>query len=129
MVHHTVNARAKISTGAHPKHLLWGLMWLKIYSTEAVMAGMAKCDEKMFEKWSWKFVVAVSLLKEKVVSISQCCLLFLGLRFSACVSHRAFPAFLTVRFSSFSTDPIRHAEEESDRASLVVGRRNRLSDI
>ena len=59
-------ARA-ILNGALPKHLLWALMFLKLYGTEATLCGKAKCDEKTFRKWSWKFVQAIALLLHRVV--------------------------------------------------------------
>ena len=43
--------------GAHLKHLLWALLFLKMYSTESVHCGIIGWpDPKMFRKWSWYFV-------------------------------------------------------------------------
>ena len=37
---------------AEPVHLLWALMLLKMYSTEAVLSGLCGVDEDMFRKWA-----------------------------------------------------------------------------
>lgn len=34
-------------------HLLWALLFLKVYSAEAVLAGMVKVNEKTFRTWVW----------------------------------------------------------------------------
>lgn len=46
--------------GGMPEHLLWALMFLKIYSTEHVHCSFAKCDEKTYRKWSWCFVMLIA---------------------------------------------------------------------
>ena len=46
--------------GATPKHLLWALLFLKLYSSESTHAILANCDEKTFRKWSWVFVKLIS---------------------------------------------------------------------
>ena len=57
-----------IPDGGHFVHLLWGLMFLKVYATEAVHCGKVQCDEKTFRKWSWTVVKALALLKSRIVS-------------------------------------------------------------
>ncbi len=53
-----------------PIHLLWALMFLKLYCAESVHCAMARgVDEKTFQKWSWKFVDAIANLEEFVVSV------------------------------------------------------------
>ena len=49
-------------------HQLWALMFLKMHSTEHVLAALAGVTCKTFRKWSWKFVIAISNLKPHVVS-------------------------------------------------------------
>jgi len=68
MLFKTKAAKDEIGENARPVHLLWGLLFLKIYNTDTVMTGMTGADEDTFRKWSWKFVVGISKLKEKVVS-------------------------------------------------------------
>jgi hypothetical protein len=48
--------------GAKPKHLLWGLLHLKVYSTECCLAGMAGTTRKTFRGWARKMVRAISQL-------------------------------------------------------------------
>jgi hypothetical protein len=46
--------------GGEPKHLLYALMFLKVYGTEHVHSSIAKCDEKTFRKWAWAYVELLS---------------------------------------------------------------------
>lgn len=55
-------------------HLLWALMFMKLYSTEPDMCANAggSCgaiDPKTFRKWVWPFIDALAELQYKVVSI------------------------------------------------------------
>lgn len=58
----------------HPKHLLWGLTFIKVYATESVHATIAgvdgAVDEDTFRKWSVIFVQRISDQEFKVVSFS-----------------------------------------------------------
>jgi hypothetical protein len=36
-----------------PKHLLWTLMFLKVYSSELVLSVMVRASRKTFRKWVW----------------------------------------------------------------------------
>ena len=49
-----------------PNHLLWGLILLKLYSSETVHAGMTGVDEKTFRKWSHFAIKRVADLHEVV---------------------------------------------------------------
>ncbi len=49
--------------GGFPRHLLWALMFLKLYSTEHVHSTLAGVDEKSFRKWCWRYVSALSQVK------------------------------------------------------------------
>ena len=51
-----------------PNHLLWGLILLKLYSSETVHSGMTGVDEKTFRKWSYFAIKRVADLHEVVVS-------------------------------------------------------------
>lgn len=54
-----------------PVHLLWALMFMKIYATEAIHCSLAGgVDEKTFRKWSWEFVHAIANLESAVVRSS-----------------------------------------------------------
>ena len=52
----------KIPDGASPVRLLWALMFLKVYRSEATNWTISKADEKTFRKWSWRFVELISNL-------------------------------------------------------------------
>ena len=50
-------------------HLLWTLMFLKIYGKEATLCTLAGAvDKKTFRKWIWGFLIAIGDLEEYVVS-------------------------------------------------------------
>ena len=44
------------------EHLLWALMFFKVYSTENMNRKIVRVDEKNFRKWSWIMVKALSRL-------------------------------------------------------------------
>ena len=50
-------------------HLLWALMFLKMYAKEATTSRLAGgVDEKTYRKWVWLFVSAIADLEGDVVS-------------------------------------------------------------
>lgn len=49
-------------------HLLWALMFLKVYSIEEVLAAKVGCTVKTYMKWTWKFIRRMSTLRAIVVS-------------------------------------------------------------
>jgi hypothetical protein len=55
-------------TGVKCCHLLWALMFMKLYASEHVLCSMANCDEKTFRKWAWMFVSALGDLSTEYVS-------------------------------------------------------------
>lgn len=48
---------------AMPKHLLWALFFLKVYSNEHVSSVSASADEKTVRKWQWIFVKLMAGLR------------------------------------------------------------------
>ncbi len=48
---------------SEPRHLLWTLLFLKVYATETVNAAICSVDEKTFRTWVRKFVTAISQLR------------------------------------------------------------------
>jgi len=58
---------------ARPEHILWTLLFLKQYATEAPSAGCFGCNEQTYRKWIWRIVELIS--QKTLVSIS-CCLCF-----------------------------------------------------
>jgi hypothetical protein len=54
--------------GAKPCHLLWALMFLKLYCAEPVLATLAGgVHEQTLRKWVWLFVDAISDLQYEVI--------------------------------------------------------------
>ena len=58
--------------GAKAFHLLWALMFLKLYAAECVLASIAAVNEKTYRKWAWAFVDALADLHTQVVSSCWC---------------------------------------------------------
>ena len=56
------------SPSPNPVHILWALLFLKLYDTTPKLAALAGCDEKTFRKWSWFYVGAIASLHHLVVS-------------------------------------------------------------
>lgn len=42
--------------GSRPIHLLWTLLFLKVYATEHVNKLVTSADEKTYRKWTWMFL-------------------------------------------------------------------------
>jgi hypothetical protein len=55
----------------NPRHLLWTLLHLKGYATEADNAGRLKCDEKTYRKWVWFYMTCLANLDSTLVSLSD----------------------------------------------------------
>jgi hypothetical protein len=86
-----LKAHSKLLITAEPKHLLWVLMWLKLYKLEPTMVSIAKVHCNTFRKW--KIVISIADLYKKVVSIVMVvCNLFF----------KALTKALTFAFSRFS---------------------------
>ena len=49
------------------KHLLWALLFLKVYSLEEVLSSMAETTEKTYRKWVWIIVNKLDELADKQV--------------------------------------------------------------
>ena len=49
-------------------HLLWALLFMKIYATESVLAGSVGVDEKTYRLHVWTVIKSISNLKGNVVS-------------------------------------------------------------
>jgi hypothetical protein len=67
-----IDPYATMPTGVQLFHLLWALMFLKLYCAESVLAtlagaGQKSVDEKTFRKWCWLFVNEINHLKYKVI--------------------------------------------------------------
>ena len=54
--------------GAKKKHLLWTLLFLRLYDTEEILAAKVGAVEKTYRKWVWLFVDLISYLQVDIVS-------------------------------------------------------------
>ena len=48
--------RGHVPRRSTPTHLLWSLMFLKVYASEHVHCEISGANEKTFRKWVWVFV-------------------------------------------------------------------------
>ena len=68
------NAWARVFIRSPPSftrsHFLWGLMLMKVYATETVLASLAGTTRKTFRKWSKIAVELIADLARDVVSCS-----------------------------------------------------------
>ena len=53
-----------------PIHLLWALLFLKVYPNERVLSGIVGADRKTVRSWVWHFIYLMAALKKEVVSRS-----------------------------------------------------------
>jgi hypothetical protein len=66
-----VDPLSTMPNGVQDAHLLWGLMFLKLYAAESVHCALAGgVDEKTFRKWCWTFVYAIADLAPDFVSLN-----------------------------------------------------------
>ena len=86
-----------LSTKARPVHLLWGLVMLKTYGSEALLLhsvridGMKATNRKTYRQWTWHIIHAIADLTAYVVSTyMHMCLQFTLLSpfFYFLISHR-----------------------------------------
>ena len=63
-----ISLAMEIANGGKPHHLLWALMFLKLYCAESVLASLAgRVHEQTFRKWSWYFVDAIANLQYSII--------------------------------------------------------------
>lgn len=48
--------------GFRPTHLLWTLVFMKLYACEAITSALCQCDEKTLRKWVWIGITQLSEL-------------------------------------------------------------------
>jgi hypothetical protein len=58
--------------GVEPGHLLWTLMFLKVYAPEPVLCSLCKCDPKTYRKWVWLLLDGILLLPKVSKSCCVC---------------------------------------------------------
>lgn len=52
-----------------PKHLLWGLLLLRSYNREEVLAALVGVMEKTFRKWAWMVIEEISKIDNLVSDV------------------------------------------------------------
>ena len=71
-----INPTVSMPRGVKPVHLLWALMFLKLYCSESVLCTLASegdaVDEKTLRKWVWLFLPAIADIASDVVSSAYC---------------------------------------------------------
>ena len=68
-----------VPNGGKPEHLLWALLFLRLYGTEEVNASLIGADPDTIRKWGWDFVKALHDLSKKLVRMQQVEWIFLPL--------------------------------------------------
>lgn len=63
-----LHRNSKLPKKATPKHLLWAVLFLKVYGTETDMSSRVRTTRKTFRKWVRKMLIAIAGLKPIVVS-------------------------------------------------------------
>ena len=66
-----IEASGPIEEG-EPKHLLWALIHLKVYSTVEIHCSIVGWpSSKTFSKWAWYFVKRIAELKDEIISLGN----------------------------------------------------------
>lgn len=69
-----LNAYGHLPEGGRVEHMLWALMWLKVYGRKKTMCTLAGgIDFKTYMKWVMQFVHAIAYLEGYVVRAALCC--------------------------------------------------------
>jgi hypothetical protein len=56
--------------GAEPHHLLWTLLFLKVYASEEVLSNLIGVCTNTYRKWVWPMLSAIQQMESQVVSSS-----------------------------------------------------------
>ena len=67
-----IKGEGEIESGGHPKHLLWALIHLKVYSTAEIHCSIVGWpSRKTFSKWAWYFIERIAELKDTVIVLDH----------------------------------------------------------
>ena len=67
-----IKDRGDCKDGLSPKHLLWALVFLKVYSTVEILCSIVRWpNEKTYREWSWYFVRRISELKDDLIILDN----------------------------------------------------------
>ena len=65
-------SKQQIQCGGELKHLLWVLVFLKVYSTVEIHCSIVGWpSDKSFSKWLWYFVEKIAALKDEVIHLDN----------------------------------------------------------
>ena len=65
-------AHGPVVAGGKAKHLLWALVFLKVYSTVEIHCSIVGWPSpKTFQQWSWYFVERIAELKNDLISLLE----------------------------------------------------------
>lgn len=70
---HIVDSGAVAQAGYEPIHLLWTCLFLKLYSSNVVLARMCHVDPKTYRHWVWPLIRTISNLRGVVSDLLGCC--------------------------------------------------------
>ena len=60
--------RIQMLRNLKPVHVLWTLLFLKVYATEQVLSKSCRCTAKTFGKWIWIIILEMTNIGYLVVS-------------------------------------------------------------
>ena len=72
----------RLANGARPEHLLWALLFMKVYATEVVLLNLLRVCRNTFRDWVWEILGALHALEGKMVSFCFLYILFFWWFFS-----------------------------------------------
>lgn len=72
MIWTKIVAKAPLRKNAHPKHLLWALLFLKTYGTTAVLRRLCGWPSRMeHREWTWYFIERIAALHPDVIKLDN----------------------------------------------------------
>jgi len=99
--------RSRIDDKVTPEHLLWTLMFLKIYMPYRAFAALVGCDEKTFQKWTWCIIKSLSRQARVVVRVTRRGLLCIVFYYQSITDTTDF---LHVHVQQMNTDSLGESE-------------------
>ena len=57
-----MKTRHSVPESSIPKHMLFGMLLLKVYCTESVLASLCNVSENTFRKWAWIHIKALATM-------------------------------------------------------------------
>jgi hypothetical protein len=61
---------AALPEGGSLQHMLWTLMFMKVYAKSEIMSRLTGgADKSTIRKWVWQFIIAIASLEPQVISV------------------------------------------------------------